>query len=298
VVADSGNGCHLLYRVNLANDEATTQLMKRVLEALSHRFSDAKVEIDIKPHNAARICKLYGTLACKGDNVAGRPHRLAQIIKQPEVLEVIPRELLEQFVAEHAQQANNVVTSVDPAAVDELRVWLTTHGVEIKDHLPYKDRYRFQLKHCVFNEDHLDAAVFLNAAGRPGYNCFHNSCAEKHWSDVRQLLEPEAERSRKTSSRGIAAKQAEPAAEEPEQEAEAAAPGPDHEIAEHLLGVLRRYIVAEEVQLHVLTVWILHTHCFLETGSFTPYMVIKSAESGSGKTRVLEVCKWVELLSE
>ena len=38
VVADSGNGGHLLYLVSLPNDDASTKLVKTVLEALAARF--------------------------------------------------------------------------------------------------------------------------------------------------------------------------------------------------------------------------------------------------------------------
>lgn len=90
----------------------------------------------------------------------GRPHRMAQIIKQPEALEVIPRELLERFVAEHQPQENGTVaTTADPSAVDELRQLLTKPGLEIKSEGPYQDSYRFALDHCVFNEEHREAAV-------------------------------------------------------------------------------------------------------------------------------------------
>ena len=44
IVADSGNGAHLLYRVDLPNDAASTALVKAVLGALDARFSDGRGE--------------------------------------------------------------------------------------------------------------------------------------------------------------------------------------------------------------------------------------------------------------
>ena len=55
----------------------------KVLQALDLRFSDEKVSVDTGVYNAARIWKLYGTIACKGDNTPERPHRLAYIIEVP-----------------------------------------------------------------------------------------------------------------------------------------------------------------------------------------------------------------------
>lgn len=81
VFADSGNGAHLLYRIDLpANDGGHVQ---QVLTDLGHRFSDSRVVVDQTVFNPARIWKLYGTVARKGDHapVVGRPHRLARLLE-------------------------------------------------------------------------------------------------------------------------------------------------------------------------------------------------------------------------
>ncbi len=84
--AMSGNGGHLLFRLSdmPANDE-TRQFIKGTLEMLAARFNTDKVHVDTTCFNPARIWKLYGTTARKGDEVpAGpgrerRPHRTACI---------------------------------------------------------------------------------------------------------------------------------------------------------------------------------------------------------------------------
>ena len=76
VVGDSGNGAHLLYPVDLPNDAESLELVRGVLEALSFRFSDGQVSVDTTTANAARIWKLYGTTARKGDSTEDRPHRV------------------------------------------------------------------------------------------------------------------------------------------------------------------------------------------------------------------------------
>ena len=85
VVGDSGNGYHLLYRVELPNDRESLELVKGVLEALAFKFSDEVVEVDTSTCNAARVWKLYGTTARKGDNAGDRPHRRSSLLKVPEV---------------------------------------------------------------------------------------------------------------------------------------------------------------------------------------------------------------------
>ncbi len=87
VVGDSGNGAHLLYRVDLPNDRQTLGLVKGVLEALAFKFSDERISVDTSTCNAARIWKLYGTTARKGDNTEERPHRASALLRVPEGVE-------------------------------------------------------------------------------------------------------------------------------------------------------------------------------------------------------------------
>jgi hypothetical protein len=81
IVGDSGNGGHLLYRIDLpANDGG---LVKKFLAALAFRFDDDKATVDQAVSNPSRIWKLYGTVSRKGDSLPDRPHRLARIIETP-----------------------------------------------------------------------------------------------------------------------------------------------------------------------------------------------------------------------
>ena len=84
IKADSGNGAHLLYRIDLPNDEETTKLVKGCLAVLDTLFSNEKVNVDAANFNAARIWKLYGTASRKGDNTTERPHRRSAILSVPD----------------------------------------------------------------------------------------------------------------------------------------------------------------------------------------------------------------------
>jgi hypothetical protein len=81
ILGDSGNGYHALYPIDLPADD--DGLVKRVLLALAQRFDSDKVKIDQKVFNPARLCKLPGTVARKGDSVPDRPHRRAKILEVP-----------------------------------------------------------------------------------------------------------------------------------------------------------------------------------------------------------------------
>lgn len=79
IKAMSGNGGHLLFRLSdlPANDE-TRQFIKGTLEMLAARFNTDRVHVDTTCHNPARIWKLYGTTARKGDEVPAGPNREAR----------------------------------------------------------------------------------------------------------------------------------------------------------------------------------------------------------------------------
>lgn len=84
ICAFSGNGLHLLYKVDLANNAENTELVKKFLQTLDMLFSDENVDIDTSVYNAARITKLYGTFSRKGANTEDRPHRISKIISAPD----------------------------------------------------------------------------------------------------------------------------------------------------------------------------------------------------------------------
>ena len=83
IVADSGNGAHLLYPVDFPNDEVSKERIRAALVMIKERFSTEAVKIDTSVSNAARIWKLYGTLVCKGTNTPERPHRRSSILDLP-----------------------------------------------------------------------------------------------------------------------------------------------------------------------------------------------------------------------
>ena len=89
VVADSGNGAHLLYRLDLPNDSGATDLIKGILAGVAARCAPDDIAVDQTVFNAGSITKLYGTMACKGDNVPERPHRRSRLLEIPDHLPVL-----------------------------------------------------------------------------------------------------------------------------------------------------------------------------------------------------------------
>lgn len=100
ILADSGNGAHLVYGIELPNDEQAKELLRLVLMAVEARFSDDVVNVDRKVFNASRIWKLYGTTACKGKATSDRPHRKSQMLELPELFQLVSETLLRELAAE------------------------------------------------------------------------------------------------------------------------------------------------------------------------------------------------------
>jgi archaellum biogenesis ATPase FlaH len=190
VVADSGNGGHLLYRVDLLNDDDSRDVIRRCVEAVALRFSDAALDVDETVFNAARIWKVYGTLACKGDNTPERPHRRAALLDVPAPLTVVSRALLEKVAAlAPAQPPSVAVVSGDRLDVE---AWVVKHGLAVVHRGAWNGGRKWILNPCPWNPDHTNRAAYIVqlASGGIAAGCQHNGCHGKGWHDLRDLVEP------------------------------------------------------------------------------------------------------------
>lgn len=196
IVADSGNGAHLLYLIDLPNDSAAADLLKRILYALANRFDTPVVTVDKTTYNASRIFKVYGTTARKGDNTAERPHRLSRILQVPALLTPVTGDLLRALAASapieaKPQPSRPSASYSSGVAAFSLDQFLSRHGIRHRAPVPHEGGRKFVLDHCPFDPSHKapDAAVFERSDGY-GFKCFHNSCAGRDWKEFRELFEP------------------------------------------------------------------------------------------------------------
>jgi putative DNA primase/helicase len=120
VVVDSGNGWHLLYRVDLPNDDDAHALLKAVIYAVADRFDTEAATFDRAVHNANRISKLPGTWACKGPSTPERPWRMAKVVYAPEVVQVVTAEQLAAVAA--APKPDATVCPPEDAAASAFRL--------------------------------------------------------------------------------------------------------------------------------------------------------------------------------
>ena len=198
--AMSGNGVHLVYRFDVSNTAENVSVFEKALKILSEKYSDEEVEVDTTVFNPARICKLWGTIAQKGATTPERPHRKAYI--EPSVpfsIDVNDFTLLQALVSEFEENKPSAPTQNNmPKEKKEkfdLQQFIFDHNIPVKniDQTP-NGTVKYILEHCLFDESHKgkDAAIFQKLDGTLGYKCFHNSCSDKHWKDVRLLFEPDA----------------------------------------------------------------------------------------------------------
>jgi hypothetical protein len=199
--ADSGNGAHLLYAIDLPNDAESADLLKRCLAALAGRFDTPQVTLDRSVYNAARIWKLYGSVARKGAHLPERPHRLARLIETPDPLGLVTRAQLEALAALASTEAGAArrtlpleappslaANGVRGVTEPDLLAWLAEHGAAVWQTKREGERTLYLLESCPFEPGHRRKAfVSLADTGALGFRCFAASCAAYHWQELRAI---------------------------------------------------------------------------------------------------------------
>ena len=191
LAGDSGNGANLLYRIELPNDETSRVMVERVLAALAQRFTDAQTVIDTKVGNAARIWKVYGTMACKGDSSPERPHRFSKLLEIPAEIQTVTREQLEAVAALAPEPTAKKTTGKSHSPALGVSAWLAKHSLAVSSQAPYQDGTKYILSACPLNPDHEKSAFVIQfGSGALSAGCLHESCAELSWQKLREMYEP------------------------------------------------------------------------------------------------------------
>lgn len=195
VVALSGNGFHIMLKVNgLDNSEENTNIISSFLKYLASKFTDEFVDVDMKVFNAARITKLYGTYSRKGSNTEKRPHRLSRLLAVPEEIKSNDISLFKRLADMLPKQ--EPIQRYDGGNREQFNVddFIARHGIKVyKDSTLSDGTRKIILDECPFNPSHRhpDSAIFVSKDGI-GFTCFHNSCSNHTWRDLRLKYEPHA----------------------------------------------------------------------------------------------------------
>lgn len=199
VICSSGNGLHLQIKVDLPNDDETTDIIKRFFQYLAQKFSDDKVDVDQKNYNLARLCKLYSTTAKKGANLPDRPWRQSSILYVPQDLVAAPIECFKKMAdlvpkEEPKQAPNRGNRPYYNSGRFDLRSWLSQYGVVYRESND-KGSTKYELEYCPWVNEHSDkkkwdSALFLDSDGKITFNCTHSHCKDRTWFDFREFYEP------------------------------------------------------------------------------------------------------------
>lgn len=199
VLACSGNGYHLLYKTDLPNTNEITELIKKFLVTLDKKFSNEKTKIDKTTYNASRITKLYGTIACKGDNMENRPHRRSRIIESPDVYDVVDEALIGKVILEEGDQViKKEVTTIKSSTKKNTKYsginveeWIERYNIDVSHVKEESDRTCYVLEKCPWNENHTDKSASITKFHEGGISakCHHDSCSHESWKTLRERYE-------------------------------------------------------------------------------------------------------------
>ncbi len=198
----SGNGAYLIYRIDLPNDDGSTQLVQNCLLTLAQQYSDTETDVDTTTFNAGRICKVLGTMARKGDHVVGvpgvddMPHRRSYFIEPRQSLQCVPSKLLNELAAQFEPPET---TATGNGSRFDLEQWLRSHHVPVGRAQTYSggqkwlfDELPLPCKVHPGKHDHDRTGFIIRRAdGVIQAGCRHQRCTW-NWRDLRLLYEPDA----------------------------------------------------------------------------------------------------------
>lgn len=195
LVVFSSSGIHLYLKCALLNNEENTKLIKRFLNAISMLFSDDDVDCDTSVYNAARISRLIGSYSCKGaNNDATRPQRKCRFLSIPDEIKVNEKEYFVKIANMYPEDIKPTRENNYTVERFDLESFLQKHNIEVTKVENVAGGKKYVLKHCCFNPAHTgkDAVIFQRDTGEIAYHCFHSSCQQYSWRDVRLMYEPNA----------------------------------------------------------------------------------------------------------
>ena len=201
ITCNSGNGYHLLIPVDMDNTTEVTKLIHDFLKKLSSKYSDAAAKVDITTYNAARIIKLYGTKAVKGNHTEERPHRVSGIVTDMSTFEkqITPIEVFERYVHQGAEIEKKVSKKPKARKVSafgkfDVQTWIESHGYRVNKIKDYdEDSTLFEIVPCPFENGHDEDNGAFIIQKKNGYlcaGCQHNKCSDEDWNTLWQKLEP------------------------------------------------------------------------------------------------------------
>lgn len=196
VVVMSGNGVHLYLRCAMLNNDENTKIVKRFLQSLAMMFTDEHTDVDCSVFNCARIMRLPSTYSCKGNTMdVTRPQRLCKFAKIPQEIKVNDVEYFKKIADLYPEEElkPSVYNGYSSERFD-LEAFIAKHNIEVDKVQKVAGGTKYLLKECPWNSNHKspDSMLFQRDNGAISFFCYHNSCSNYTWKDVRLMYEPDA----------------------------------------------------------------------------------------------------------
>jgi hypothetical protein len=194
-LCDSGNGWHILLRVDLPNTLAMTDIVRRFLGAVSDAVGTAgTAKVDTGVYAAGQVIKAYGSINFKSIATPSRPNHHSLVVSVPRI-ETAPLAAI-QAVADSWRPAKVTKAEVNIEYRDKqiarMLEFLTAHDVEFGA----PDEQRAGQYHigvlCPNVEAHTTGEkgtiVTVSQTGYPGFSCRHAHCQDIRWAQFEDML--------------------------------------------------------------------------------------------------------------
>ncbi|QQK09021.1 hypothetical protein [Miniphocaeibacter halophilus] len=180
IVACSGNGYHLLYKVNFKNNTANVTRVKSLLSVLDEEYSNSKVTVDTSVYNPSRICRLYGTVNHKGKNTKERPHRESFLDKIPENIKILDIETIDDYINSKKVDIKAVSTKKARFTNGNIDDFIANYNVDVSSIKEMDYGKVYVLSQCPWNNGHdIDNGSYLISYpdGSISAGCHHDKCS-------------------------------------------------------------------------------------------------------------------------
>lgn len=200
LLAFSGNGVHLQYRIALPNTPEVTKDLKLLYRFLKDKFNSEEVTFDTTVRNAGRILRAYGSYNHKAISTDERPSRQSTC-EVPQKWQQVSHNAFESLMClvkqneTQKQSFQQTVRSGERKSsyrqyenLDVCR-WFHAHGLYLWHII---DNVHACI--CPWENEHTtqrsvnDCCIFVNDYGCPGFHCKHAHCENRSIMDVIDLF--------------------------------------------------------------------------------------------------------------
>jgi hypothetical protein len=195
LLGNSGNGYHILLRIEQPNTPATIMYVEDCLKALSAKFTCEAADIDCSVFNPNRLTRAYGTHTRKGIETEDRPYRPNGLYKPEASLRVVS---LDQMIAlaDEAPQTSKSLRGDMPLLHEnfdpgDFFQWFEDQGAfEVTGTSDWQGHEVKIIDHCIISgTKHTGSKLTGFIIGDSfGYHCWSPECNDPKIGDVLAAL--------------------------------------------------------------------------------------------------------------